>query len=110
MGRQRSMEPQQNDWLFSCPEKMKTRQLIIALNAEGQPVTELSARDWSETWRLYNDFIYAYRYPEKYLLHAKDTISWDGLADLIFAKCWEGRVFRGELLLIRECHPNLLKS
>lgn len=105
-------EPMANDWLYACPTGMPTPQIVTLLNIAGQPVTEVSARDWQQEWQMANDLMDAYGYRESYRWQLGQPVGWDSLNDWILIKQWQrgsvvlgsitGSQFAGELVVIRQ--------
>jgi hypothetical protein len=106
MGKRKTIEPQPNEWLFSCPATMGTSQIIATLGVPHQPVTEFSARKWDMAWRMGNDILRTYRIPQSY--EPGQEVGWEDLKDWVLGKCHEesGR-FMGELIIIRESRPEV---
>lgn len=44
MKKRRPLVPRETEWLFSCPNSLRTSQIVAALQAENQPLTVFSAR------------------------------------------------------------------
>lgn len=109
MGKRKDIEPQSNDWLFSCPATMLTNQIITTLGVPDQPVTEFSARKWDLPWRMGNDIFRTYRIPQSY--EPGQEVGWDTIKDRVLAKCHneDGR-FMGEFVIIRESRPEVASS
>lgn len=105
-------EPKTNNWLYAYPDGMPTAQIAAALNATDHPVTEVSARHWSEDWQMANAFMEAYGYASSYWFEQGKPVNGDALNDWLLIKTWksgpwarnlrviEGR-FVGELVVIR---------
>lgn len=108
-----ALEPLVNDWLYSCPSDMPTPHIAAALGADDHPVTEVSARQWQQDWRMANAFMEAYGYPRSYWFSPDRPVDWRALEDWILIKTWQnesgkripgvvrGR-FVGELVVIRQ--------
>lgn len=110
----KKLEPQSNDWLFHCPNTLRTSRIVAALQAENQPLTVFSTKDWQETWRVGNDILRAYGYPASYFYQpGQKKMSWDAISDWMFVTYWEEKprkglswqreTFLGELILLRDC-------
>lgn len=107
MAKQKELQPQENDWLFSCPNNMPSEQLASILNATCLPIIELLALAWKETWQMGNDVLKAYGFAKKYLYQPGQNVSWDSLND------WMGGIgstFQGELLIIQDSRAEVITS
>lgn len=118
MGKRKLLEPLKNDWLFSCPAETPTAQVIAALNVTEQPVIGLSARGWTEDWRMANDLLRVYGYQGSYFYKPGQHVNWDSMNDWMFIKGVRGGYYRagrvewhfiGEVFIIRDCQPGALE-
>lgn len=96
------------NWLYACPAHTGTHTVVAALCAahpeacgELPAVTEVSAREWEQPWRMTNDLLDAYGYPPEHHAPEGHEASWDGLNESILLKAGEPGVTT-EVLLIRE--------
>lgn len=107
MGKQKEIEPQETDWLFSCPANMSSQQIATALDMTSLPIFDLSASSWKETWHMGNDVLKAQGFAKEYFYQPGRHVSWDSLNDWIGAI---GNSFKGELWIIRDCRVEALTS
>jgi hypothetical protein len=106
VGKRKLREPLKNDWLFSCPAKTFTPQIVAALQISEQPVIELSARNWTEDWRMANDLLRTYGYSESYFYKPGQHVNRDSLDDWIYGV----RDLKGKLFIIRDCQTEVAEN
>ncbi|HVB62625.1 MAG TPA: hypothetical protein VNE61_15645 [Ktedonobacteraceae bacterium] len=107
MDKRKEVEPQEVDWLFSCPATMSSQQIAAALGMTSLPMFDLSASSWQESWHMGNDVLKAQGFAKEYFYQPGRQVSWDSLNDWIGGI---GNSFKGELWIIRESRVEALAS
>lgn len=113
MGKRKPFEPQSNDWLYRCPAEVSDEQIVATLHATDQPLTKFSARSWTEIWRMGNDLLRVYGYPENYFYTPGQQISGDSLNDWVFGfigERWGYKTSKGEIFIIRDSRSEVSES
>jgi hypothetical protein len=103
--------PRENDWVYSCPKGMATREVAAALGVVGQPVTEVSGQTWQQDAHMANSFMDAYDSPMKWRWLPGEPVGWKLFEEQMLAKAEQpertasGRItnvrFLGELVIVR---------
>lgn len=96
MKKRRPLVPRETEWLFSCPNSLRTSQIVSALQAENHPLTVFSARHWQETWRVGNDVLREYGFPESSLYQPGQQVGWHTPLP-IGCSCEDGMTHRGTI-------------
>lgn len=108
---QTDVPPRENDWVYSCPRGMATREIAAALGVVGQPITEVSAQTWQQDAHMANSFMDAYDSPMEWRWPPGEPIGWKLFEEQMLAKAQQteltasGRIanirFLGELVIVR---------
>ena len=103
--------PRENDWVYSCPKGMATREIAAALGVVGQPVTEVSAQTWQQDAHMANSFMDAYYSPMEWRWLPSEPVGWKLFEEQMLAKAEQSELtasrrianirFLGELVIVR---------
>jgi hypothetical protein len=103
--------PCENDWVYTCPKGVATREIAVALGVVGQPLTEVSAQTWQQDASMATSFLDAYDHPKEWRWPPGEPVGWGLFAEWMFQKATQaertvsGRIatvrFLGELIIVR---------
>jgi hypothetical protein len=103
--------PRENDWVYTCPKGVATREIAAALGVVGQPLTEVSAQTWQQDASMANSFLDAYDHPKEWRWLPGEPVEWKLFEEWMLQKAEQAELtasrrvatvrFLGELIIVR---------
>ena len=103
--------PRENDWVYTCPKGVATREIAAALGVVEQPLTEVSAQTWQQDASMANSFLDAYDHPKEWRWLPGEPVEWKLFEEWMLQKAEQAELtasrrvatvrFLGELIIVR---------